>query len=192
LIHRDIKPNNMIACSRQGNCDHLKLFDFGLVRDLERNPGESVTQEDLVVGTPAYMSPEQVTRAQTLDPRSDIYSLGAVAYFLLTGAAPFQRNTSVEVLMAHLNDPVVRSSERRPGIGSDLEEVVLRCLEKDSAKRFQSAEAFLERLSGCADSSLWTAQNAVQWWQTNGPGHHPEQCGSTGPTVSLASESVRQ
>ncbi len=84
LIHRDVKPKNMIANGLPGKWDELKLFDFGLVRDTRcKAAAESVTQEDVLLGTPSYMSPEQAAGSRDLDSRSDIYSLGAVAYFLL-------------------------------------------------------------------------------------------------------------
>jgi serine/threonine-protein kinase len=173
LIHRDVKPSNMIACSRPGSCDCVKLVDFGLVRDARRAAaGESVTQDDLLLGTPSFMSPEQISRPRTIDRRSDVYGLGAVAYFLLTGAPPFARETGVEVLTAHLRDPVIPPSRCRPGIPPDLERVVLRCLEKDPAARFPSAEAVVESLSACQASTAWTGQQAADWWRAREGAHN--------------------
>jgi serine/threonine-protein kinase len=117
------------------------------------------------------MSPEQVANGRTIDRRSDIYSLGAVAYFLLAGAPPFVRATSVEVLMAHLHELPEPLNQRCLGISTDIEAIVLRCLEKDPAQRFQSAEAVVDSLCRCADSVSWTGEQAADWWRQKEPGH---------------------
>jgi eukaryotic-like serine/threonine-protein kinase len=164
LIHRDVKPKNMIACSRPPNCDQLKLVDFGLVRDTQAlAAGESRTHAGIVFGTPSFMSPEQVDPTPVLDGRSDIYSLGAVAYFLLTGRPPFL-GKDVEVLAAHLNEPAIPPSRLCPHIQADLERVVLRCLEKDPAQRFQAAAEVIAGLSACACGTAWTNRHAAEWW----------------------------
>jgi eukaryotic-like serine/threonine-protein kinase len=176
LIHRDVKPNNMIACSSLSSCDHLKLVDFGLVRDAERMAaGGSMTQEDFLQGTPSFMSPEQVSRSSAMDQRSDIYSLGAVAYFLLTGSPPFVRATSLEVLMAHLHDAVTPPTAHCPTIPADLEAIVLRCLEKNPVNRFQSAEEVAENLSRCPESNAWTSEEAAKWWLGKESDHSPKE-----------------
>ena len=108
LIHCDIKPSNLLVCSRDWTYDVVKVLDFGLVLNI--NPGdqaEKLTQEGDIAGTPAYMSPEQGAGQRQLDARSDLYSLGAVAYFLLTGQPPFVRGTDIHALVAHLQDLVV-------------------------------------------------------------------------------------
>jgi serine/threonine protein kinase len=111
LIHRDIKPGNIIVSERGSLCDVVKLLDFGLVQAHGLNPnGQQLTQEGAIAGTPAYMSPEQAGAQGELDGRSDIYSLGAVGYFLLTGQPPFVRNTAVQSLTAKLNDRDVFNS----------------------------------------------------------------------------------
>jgi serine/threonine-protein kinase len=148
LIHRDIKPSNIIACRRGGLDDVAKLLDFGLAtgHDLGQE-GPKLTQEGAIVGTPAYLSPEQAAGRNDLEASSDLYSLGAVAYFLLTGRPPFVRTTAIETLAAHLGEAVVPPSQLRPGLPADLEAVVLRCLEKDPVRRFSSALALEQALS---------------------------------------------
>jgi serine/threonine protein kinase len=136
LVHRDIKPANIITCLRGGVPDVAKLLDFGLVR--HSGPPERdalVTSPGSLTGTPAYMSPEQAGGQPDVDARSDIYSLGAVAYYLVTGQPPFVRDTSMRVLMAHLKESPRPPSLLRPGMPADLEAVVLRCLAKDPAAR---------------------------------------------------------
>jgi serine/threonine-protein kinase len=148
LIHRDIKPANIIVGERGGVKDVAKLLDFGLVRHADEGAGsEALTMDGALVGTPAYMSPEQV-ESRALDARSDIYSLGALGYFLLTGKPPFVRDRPIDVLFAHARDPVMPPSERRPGIPLDLELTVLKCLEKDPAQRFASAAELDAALAG--------------------------------------------
>ena len=121
LIHRDIKPSNVILCNRGGVHDVAKLLDFGLVRMQSTDAvGVDLTRAGLIFGTPAYMSPEQAA-GRNLDARSDIYSLGALAYFLVTGQPPFVRDSVVQVLAAHINEPVRSLRSRRPDVPQDLE-----------------------------------------------------------------------
>jgi serine/threonine-protein kinase len=140
LIHRDIKPSNVIACERGGQPDVAKLLDFGLVRShgLAGSPG-NLTQEGAVAGTPAYMSPEQADGKKEPDLRSDIYSTGAVAYYLLTGQPPFVRPTPLQTLVAHVCDPPTPLDQLRADVPADLQAVVWRCLEKNPNQRFADA-----------------------------------------------------
>src|SRR4029077_16098905 len=132
LIHRDIKPGNVMVCQRGGQHDVAKLLDFGLVlaQGLGQD-GEKLTQEGAIAGTPAYVSPEQASGREDLDARSDIYSVGCLAYFLLTGQPPFAGRSAVRVLAAHLYEPPVPPTTHRPDVPADMESVVLRCLAKD-------------------------------------------------------------
>ncbi len=150
LIHRDIKPANIIAGERGGIPDVAKLLDFGLVRHADERPGEGgITQDGALLGTPAYMSPEQVDARVIPDHRTDIYSLGAVGYFLLTGQPPFVRNKPMELMIAHARDPVAAPSSVRDGIPADLEAVIMRCLAKDANERFQSVAELDDALAAC-------------------------------------------
>ena len=150
LIHRDIKPANVITGERGGLPDVAKLLDFGLVHEqaISRG-GEKLTQDGAITGTPAYMSPEQAAGKEDLDSRSDIYSLGAVAYFLLTGQPPFVRDTAMQVIAAHLCDAVHPPGRLRPDAPANLQAVILRCLEKDPAQRLQSADGLDNALAQC-------------------------------------------
>jgi eukaryotic-like serine/threonine-protein kinase len=165
LLHRDIKPSNIIACERGGVYDVVKLLDFGLVQETKLGQdGGRLTQHGTIIGSPPYMSPEQAAGRSVLDARSDIYSLGAVAYFVLTGQPPFVRETAMMMLMAHAYDPVVPPQKVRPEIPADLQAVVLRCLEKDPSRRFPDAHSLERALGACAAADQWTEEQAALWW----------------------------
>jgi eukaryotic-like serine/threonine-protein kinase len=164
LIHRDIKPSNIFAARPGGLGDVAKLLDFGLVLPAAILGETTLTGEREILGTPLYMSPEQA-KGHKLDARSDIYSLGAVAYYLLTAQPPFQANGRTAVLIAHARDPVEPPSRVRPGIPEDLERVVLRCLAKPPDQRFPDAEALEQALGACACAGDWDQVRAAQWWQ---------------------------
>lgn len=161
LIHRDIKPGNVQVCDREP-ADLAKLLDFGLVRSASADdlvPGP--TRDGCLVGTPGYMAPEQITTG-AVDQRSDLYSLGAVAYFLLTGHAPFESGTVMETLAAQMRDSPQPLSHWCPTLSADLEAIVLRCLSPKAADRYASAADLDRALAGCGDT--WTEDAAAAWW----------------------------
>jgi serine/threonine-protein kinase len=166
LIHRDIKPANIFAAERGGQYDVTKLLDFGLVKPAAEAPGLALSQEGVITGSPLFMSPEQASGHQPPDGRSDLYSLGAVAYYLLTGHAPFERGNAIGVLIAHARDHVTPPSQLRPGVPDDLERVVLRCLAKDPADRYPDAGSLERALAGCRDAGRWTQEQAAAWWKS--------------------------
>ena len=168
LIHRDIKPSNIIAARRGGMDDVAKLLDFGLVRTTAPVRAARLSAEGQILGTPLYMSPEQATGSQELDERSDIYSLGAVAYYLLTGRPPFEGEDGIAVLIALARDPVVPPSRVRPGIPRDLERVVLLCLAKKAAERYADAASLEQALGSCVCAGNWDQDQAVRWWRDHG------------------------
>jgi len=169
LIHRDIKPGNIFSAQRGGVNDVAKLLDFGLAKPISTQSGSiQLTQEGSITGSPLFMSPEQAIGDNEPDARSDIYSLGAVAYFLLTGVPPFEGDKAIKIIFAHAQQKVVPPSHLRSDIPADIERVVLRCLAKDPADRFESAVALRQSLSDCVAAGGWTHQDAAQWWQTNG------------------------
>jgi serine/threonine-protein kinase len=168
LVHRDIKASNLIVCERGKVYDVAKLLDFGLVKHhtIEGNDTR-LTQQGVLSGTPAYMSPEQAMGLSDVDARSDIYSLGAVAYYLLTGAVPFERATTMQVLTAHARDPVRPLTQVNTDVPADLEQVILRCLEKEPDRRYQDAESLEQALAACASAGRWSQEQARAWGEKN-------------------------
>jgi serine/threonine-protein kinase len=163
LTHRDIKPGNVMICDRGGIRDVAKLVDFGLVLPPTGDADDDkLTQDGTVAGTPAYLSPEQAGGEGTVDARSDIYSVGALAYFLLTGRPPFADRTGMKMIAAHLYEVPEPLSRHRPDAPADLEAVILRCLAKDPNARFPDAESLNAALSSCAAAGQWTARETAQ------------------------------
>jgi serine/threonine-protein kinase len=169
LIHRDIKPANVFAAQRGGLYDVVKLLDFGIVKPVAETLSARLTQEGSVCGTPLYMSPEQARGLHDVDARSDIYSLGTVAYALLTGRPPFDGKNPMEVMIAHARDEVAPPSKHRADVPADLERVILRCLAKNTEDRFQDAESLEQALAECAAADQWTQAQAARWWHENDP-----------------------
>lgn len=165
LIHRDLKPSNIVAAERGGVYDVAKIVDFGLVKPIDDKLEAQLTVDGGITGSPMYLSPEQAMGGDP-DFRSDIYSLGAVAYFLLTGQAPFVRDRTIQVLLAHAHDEVVPPSRVRSGLPKDLEEIVLRCLAKTGEQRFQDVEGLERALANCQDDGSWNRDDAADWWRT--------------------------
>jgi len=169
LIHRDIKPQNIYLCSRGGIPDVAKLLDFGLVKDVKGAKDASVTQEGSISGTPLYMSPETVTTPDAVGARSDLYSLGAVAWFLLTGEHVFKGRTPVEVLGHHLHtEPTRPSLEVEREIPEALEAIVMECLSKNPEDRPESARALVDRVRQTGLAEGWDRDAAESWWREHG------------------------
>jgi serine/threonine protein kinase len=168
LIHRDIKPANMFLCTQGGIHDVAKLLDFGLVKDVETDVDLKLTSSGTITGTPHYLAPEAVKTPELADARSDIYSLGAVAYFLLTGEHVFEASSLVELCLHHLQTPPTPPSER---LGEELppalERLVLDCLEKNPDDRPQSADEIISRLTEC-QLEPWSFQDIGEWWDEYG------------------------
>jgi serine/threonine-protein kinase len=185
LLHRDIKPSNVFACERGGVFDVAKLLDFGLVQDLGlTGTPDKLTLKGTILGSPPYVSPEQAKGKNDLDPRSDIYSLGGLAYYLLTGQPPFVRENALQMLLAHAYEPVVPPADLNPAIPADLQAVVLRCLEKDPEKRYPNVEALEKALAACDPADLWTEERAALWWKTEAIKSGKETRTELVPTVS--------
>ena len=180
LVHRDIKPANLFAAHRGGHYDVAKLLDFGLVKTLQGGDGMQLSREDTIAGSPLYIAPEQVVHNHPPDRRSDIYSLGAVAYYLLTARPPFTGESPMEVMIAHTRDPVAPPSEVRAGIARDLEAVVLRCLAKQPDDRFPDTPSLAAALAACADAAEWSPDHAAAWWRDNPDAGQPESERSSG------------
>jgi serine/threonine-protein kinase len=164
LIHRDIKPGNIFVAQRGGVHDVVKLLDFGLVKPILEEESIHLTAEGTITGSPLFISPEQALGETRPDGRSDIYSLGAVGYFLLTGLPPFAGDRAIKVIFAHAHDPVVPPSEHCPEIPADLEAVILRCLAKNPADRFQNTAEMADALAACQSADGWSRRQAAEWW----------------------------
>jgi eukaryotic-like serine/threonine-protein kinase len=171
LIHRDIKPGNILVVDRGGISDLVKVVDFGLVKDVRANAASeaTVTSTDSITGTPHYMAPETITAPDSVDARTDIYALGAVGYWLLTGTHVFRGNTVMEVLAHHLHSaPEPPSVRMNAPVERDLEKVLLACLAKRPDDRPPSAHAVRDQLRACYAATRWTNQRASEWWRAHG------------------------
>jgi len=170
LVHRDIKPANLHLCSRGGVADHVKVLDFGLVKDVSAARAEpSLTSAGSLLGTPLYLAPEAISDGDAVDGRADLYALGAVGYFLLTGSAPFPGKTLVEVCSQHLHIvPEPPSSRLGREVPEALEALVLRCLEKAPSARPGSARELGRALDLLVATYGWTEDDAEGWWQQRG------------------------
>lgn len=163
LIHRDIKPSNIMLVRQGGELDVPKVLDFGLVKEL--TGGEvSVTHAGAIAGTPQYMPPEAITEPERVDGRSDIYALGAVAYYLLAGHHVFQGSNVVEVCSHHLHTEPPPFERDVP---AELAAIVMRCLAKDPDDRPQSATELAALLAACG-VARWTAADGARWWSQHG------------------------
>jgi serine/threonine-protein kinase len=167
LIHRDIKPANIILCRQGGHDDVPKVVDFGLVKDLSGREA-SLTATSALAGTPLYMSPEAIAEGG-IDARGDLYALGAVGYYILTGTHVFTGRSALEVCAHHLHtQPEPPSARLGRAVPRDLEKLILDCLEKDPSRRPQSAAALQRRVRECRDYGAWDRERARAWWRENG------------------------
>jgi serine/threonine-protein kinase len=171
LIHRDVKPSNIVACRYGLKYDFVKVLDFGLVKATwTLGTDDRLTSDGVITGTPAYIAPEVAVGGRTLDARVDLYGLGCVAYWLLTGERVFTGATAMGVVLDHVRTPPIPPSRRtgRP-IPPDLESLVLSCLAKEPPDRPPSAEWLGARLAECRTDAPWTPARAREWWEENRP-----------------------
>ncbi|HSN97508.1 MAG TPA: serine/threonine-protein kinase [Candidatus Nanopelagicales bacterium] len=152
VVHRDLKPSNIMLCSGEDGDEAVKILDFGLVKVLS-DDSEELTQQGAFLGSPRFMSPEQISHGK-VDLRTDMYSLGIILYQMLCGKVPFESDKSIQILMAHLQQPVPRMKERNPEVEvpEPLEALVMRCLSKDPDGRPSTMDAFVQQLGECARS----------------------------------------
>jgi serine/threonine-protein kinase len=173
LIHRDIKPANVFVCRYGREVEFVKVLDFGMVKS--RREGDDadtqLTGDHAVAGTPAFMAPEQVLGSQ-VDARADLYTLGCVAYWLLTGQRVFTGRTAMETMMQHTHaEPVPPSARTELEVPLALDRIILSCLAKNPDDRPASADALAAALATIATGSTWTPARAHEWWDR----HHPVQ-----------------
>jgi serine/threonine-protein kinase len=164
LIHRDLKPANLYISERGGQCDFVKVLDFGLVKLTRDSKSAQLTADHAISGTPLYMAPEQAMGDRQLDARSDLYALGAIAYHMLTGQPPFHGDNALAVMMAHVRDAPPAISSLHPDIPDDLQRIVMRCLEKSPEDRYASAGELEQDLAVCSAAGQWNARQAAVWW----------------------------
>lgn len=205
LIHRDIKPSNVMITQVGRLGDVVKLLDFGLVQGpMVDGVDSKLTGKGIILGTPDYLSPEQASGSMNCDARSDIYSLGALAYWLLTARPPFVKPNLMDVFFAHLHETPEPPSRVRP-VPRELESVVMRCLAKDAVDRFQDIDALDQALSRCPSAGEWGEAQAEAWWAEHGaePGSGilsegltsqvgPDQTSAIGPARPPAGDPTEQ
>jgi serine/threonine protein kinase len=169
LIHRDVKPSNIMLARQGGSYDVVKVVDFGLVKRLKDDDDPETSDTRYINGTPHYLSPEGVNTPHEVDARSDLYALGAVGYYLLTGRPVFEADTAFEVCMQHVQTaPLPLSEVRGEPVPNQLERLILSCLAKRKDDRPASAQALADALDRL-DLPPWTRADAERWWQRHGP-----------------------
>jgi serine/threonine-protein kinase len=167
LIHRDIKPLNVILCERGGQFDAVKVLDFGLVKDISGQDTEHTAVHEMT-GTPAYVAPERITDPRNIDTRSDLYSVGAVGFNLLTGQEVFNGANAMEIGYHAMKTPAPRVSEKADfEIPTMLDRLIGDCLAKDPAARPRSAHEMIEILNAIEGVSRWEQKDARRWWETH-------------------------
>ncbi len=170
LVHRDIKPSNLLTTRMGVEVDFIKVLDFGLVKARHGREDTLLTQPQVATGTPAYMAPEVAMGETDIDGRADLYSLGCVMYWLLTGQLVFERDVPLAMLHAHVSEPPVPPSQRTEvGIPAELEAVVLACLAKKPEDRPRDAFALEDALARVPSTEAWNTDRARQWWDTHLP-----------------------
>jgi serine/threonine-protein kinase len=173
MIHRDIKPANIFVCRLGSEVDFIKVLDFGLVRTPKALvPGAAeLTVEGMAYGTPGYMAPEIAMGKTDLDGRTDLYGVGCVAYWLLTGQRVFVGETPMAEAFHHIQSkPIPPSQRTQIAIPEALEKTILACLEKDPADRPQSARELGALLARSLPDPEWTQEKAEAWWRRHLPG----------------------
>ena len=186
LIHRDVKPANVILTRRWGRADVVKVVDFGLVKDLEADPTAGLTAENTLTGTPLYLAPEAIRSSQGVGVPSDIYAVGALGYFLLCGQPVFGGESVVEICGHHLHTTPTPPSERLGHPSPEaLDALILSCLEKDPKDRPPGASALLEKLERLPGVPEWSPSEALERWE-----QRAARCELPGPVDKDAPETV--
>jgi serine/threonine-protein kinase len=170
MVHRDLKPSNIMVCKVALQHDFVKVLDFGLVKPTQTEEITHLTVDGVSAGTPGYIAPEIAMGEERIDGRADLYTLGCVAYYLLTGTMVFNESSPTAMAVAHVQKTAVPPSQRTElPISPDLESVVLQCLAKKPGDRPVSARALIRLLDGCVDAKHWCSEDADGWWRTHLP-----------------------
>jgi serine/threonine-protein kinase len=169
LVHRDVKPHNVMLCRHGGEFDVVKVLDFGLVKEIQNAHTRDITQFARVLGTPLYMAPERLRNPADADARADIYALGAVAFFILTGRRLFETQSEHDLVYQVLNvaAPAISSCGAQD-VPADLETLVARCLSKDREERPGSIAEVAAVLAEAARRRPWREEDAREWWAAYG------------------------
>jgi serine/threonine-protein kinase len=177
LIHRDIKPSNIFACRLGLNVDFVKVLDFGLVKQHQNGdsaPTVLLTQPDVATGTPAFMAPEMALGEKDIDSRADIYALGCVGHWLLTGRLVFEADTPVKMMLQHIQkEPAPASAFAEVEIPPELDRLLLRCLSKNPSDRPADMLTVASLLEAVPFRDAWTKNRAEQWWEAHLPAAAP-------------------
>jgi eukaryotic-like serine/threonine-protein kinase len=183
LIHRDIKPANIILCERGTVLDVAKVVDFGLVKEITR---DATASTQVVLGTPAYVAPEAVTDPDHITHAVDLYALGAVGYYLITGRRLFEGPTAVDVCIQHVTRaPTPPSQLAGVTIAPALEAILLRCLAKQPADRYASAAALADALEALSPAADWPRADATTWWAELRRSQEVDTAATTTPTLTI-------
>jgi serine/threonine-protein kinase len=167
LVHRDIKPSNVFICRRGGVYDVVKLLDFGLVQAMTGEESDSrLTRDGAILGTPDYMPPEQADSPLSVDGRSDIYALGGVLHFMLTGHPPFARDTMMATLVAHRQEAPRPLADLGCEVSRELESLLRKCLAKSPADRFNDVALLASAAESCPERGEWDEERSRCWWQS--------------------------
>ncbi len=193
LVHRDIKPANVMLNRRGCEPDVIKVLDFGLVKTIDQ---QSEGEDGSLAGTPLYMSPEAIQAPMSVDARSDIYAVGAVGYFLLTGEPVFEADNLAQLCQKHIDEtPLPPSRRGNTTVSSQLEDAILSCLEKSRAKRPQTSRDLAQLIARCQQADRWTIEDGDRWWGRHERGSTPNQADHSNriePTVNHTLDVTQQ
>ena len=188
FVHRDVKPLNVILTERGGRFDFVKVLDFGLVREVSVPEAEGTGAVHDVAGTPPYIAPERLDDPSCMDPRSDLFSVGVIAFNLVTGKQPFAGNTPMEIVYHTANTPAPRPGEvADQGIPPELDQLIVDCMAVDPGKRPLCADMIIERLDKIALADRWDESAARNWWARNA-----KRVGTAGHEVAVSAERAMQ
>jgi len=169
LVHRDVKPANLFACRLGSEYDFVKVVDFGVVSRQAHETTAQITTAGMILGTPAFLAPELVS-TQSFDGRADIYALGCVTFWLLTGRPPFEGDDAMAILMHHARTPApAPSTMSEEPIPSQLDDVVLECLQKDPSRRPATADVLFDMFDAVPLTREWNQRKARSWWEMHEP-----------------------
>ncbi len=177
LIHRDVKPANIFACRLGQEHDFVKVLDFGLVKEEQRVDQTQLTVDGLTTGTPAYMAPVLALQDHPITPATDVYAIGCVAYWLVTGKLVFDNETPLATIVDHVKtEPTPPSARTELEVPAELDALILRCLAKDPGDRYASMRELSEALARVTlVGAAWTDRTADEWWRLHRPASHSTQ-----------------